>query len=56
MKLKIISNYKTYKKDQIIDLEDKIAALLLTRGKAIRIHRKPSAKPKEIKQNKKQNV
>jgi hypothetical protein len=39
-KLKIISNHTKYQKDQIVDLEEKEAILLLTSGKAIRIHRK----------------
>ncbi len=36
MKLKILSNHTKYKKDQIVDLEEKEAIPLLTNGKAIR--------------------
>jgi hypothetical protein len=46
MKIKIISNHTKYKKDQIVDLEDKEAIPLLTNGKAIRVR-------KEVKKEKK---
>ena len=47
MKLKILSNYKTYKKDQIVELEEKEAMPLLTNGKAIRVRKEEA--PKESK-------
>lgn len=52
MKIKIITNYKTYKKDQIIDLDDQKAIPILTNGKAIRIHRKSQVNSKENKSKK----
>ena len=54
-KIKIISNHTKYKKDQIVDLEEKEAVPLLTNGKAIRA-RKLQEAPKETKKDKKQNV
>jgi hypothetical protein len=51
MKLKIISNHTKYKKDQIIDLEEKEAIPLLTNGKAIRV-RKAQEAIKETKKEK----
>ncbi len=55
IKIKIISNHTKYKKDQIVDLEEKEAIPLLTNGKAIRA-RKLQEAPKETKKDKKQNV
>jgi len=55
MKIKILSNYKTYKKDQIVELAEKEAMPLLTNGKAIRV-RKAQEVPEETKKDKKQNV
>ena len=52
MRVKIISNHTKYKKDQIIDLAEKEAILLLTNGKAIRA-RKAKEAPKETKKDKK---
>ena len=54
-KIKILSNYTKYKKDQIVDLSEKEAIPLLTNGKAIRA-RKTQEAPKETKKDKKQNV
>ena len=52
MKIKIISNHTKYKKDQIIEIEEKEAIPLLTTGKAIRA-RKITETPKENKPDKK---
>ena len=52
MKIKIISNHTKYKKDQIIEMEEKEAIPLLTAGKAIRALKIPEA-PKENKSDKK---
>lgn len=52
MKIKIISNHTKYKKDQIIEMEEKEAIPFLTTGKAIRA-RKITEAPKENKSDKK---
>ena len=53
IKLKILSNYKTYKKDQIIELEEKEAIPFLTNGKAIRVRKEKEEEiPKESKKEK----
>lgn len=52
MKIKIISNHTKYKKDQIVEIEEKEATPLLTAGKAIRARKIPEA-PKENKSDKK---
>ena len=52
IKIQIISNHAKYKKDQIIEVEEKEAIPLLTTGKAIRA-RKISEAPKENKSDKK---
>lgn len=52
IKIKIISNHTKYKKDQIIEVEEKEAIPLLTTGKAIRSRKIPEA-PKENKPDKK---
>ena len=52
IKIQIISNHTKYKKDQIIEIEQKEAIPLLTTGKAIRARKIPEA-PKENKSDKK---
>jgi len=52
MRIKIISNHTKYKKDQIVELEDKEAIPLLTIGKAIRSRKVGSETPKESKKEK----
>ena len=52
IKIKIISKHQEYQKDQIYDLEEKIANALLTSGKALKIHRPTN----EIKKSKKNDV
>lgn len=52
IKIQIISNHTKYKKDQIIEIEEKEATPLLTTGKAIRARKIPEA-PKENKSDKK---
>jgi len=49
IKIKIISNHTKYKKDQIIDMEEKEAIPLLTTGKAIRVRNLQEEKPKKEK-------
>ena len=51
-KIKIISNHTKYKKDQIVDLSEKEAVLLLTNGKAIRARKEKVEAPKEVKKEK----
>ena len=48
IEIKIISNHTKYKKDQIVEVEEKEAILLLTTGKAIRARKIPEV-PKENK-------
>ena len=52
IKIQIISNHTKYKKDQIVEVEEKEAIHLLTTGKAIRA-RKITEGPKENKSDKK---
>lgn len=52
IKIQIISNHTKYKKDQIIEVEEKEATPLLTTGKAIRFRKIPEV-PKENKLPKK---
>ena len=52
IKIQIISNHTKYKKDQIIEIEEKDAIPLVTTGKATRA-RKISEAPKENKSDKK---
>ena len=52
MKVKIISNHTKYKKDQIVELEDKEAIPLLTNGKAVRARKEKAEAPKESKKEK----
>ena len=52
IKIKIISNHTKYKKDQIVEIEEKETTSLLTIGKAIRVRKIPEA-PKENKSDKK---
>jgi len=52
IKIKIISNHTKYKKDQIIEMEEKEAIPLLTTGKAIRARKIPESS-KENKSDKK---
>ena len=52
IKIQIISNHAKYKKDQIIEVEEKEAIPLLTTGKAIRSRKIPEV-PKENKSDKK---
>jgi len=42
IKIQIISDYKDYKKGQIVEPDEKTAISLLTNGKALKIHRKKS--------------
>jgi hypothetical protein len=51
IKIQIISNHTKYKKDQIVDIEEKEVIPLLTTGKAIRARKIPEA-PKENKSDK----
>jgi hypothetical protein len=50
MKIKILSNYKSYKKDQIVELAEKEAMPLLTNGKAIRVRKEKEEDPKPKKE------
>lgn len=52
IKIQIISNHTKYKKDQIVEMEEKEVTPLLTTGKAIRA-RKITEAPKENKSDKK---
>lgn len=52
IKIQIISNHTKYKKDQIVEIEEKEVIPLLTTGKAIRARNLPEA-PKENKSDKK---
>lgn len=56
IKIKILSNYKTYKKDQIVELEEKETMPLLTNGKAIRVRKEEDLKPKKEKDKKQKDV
>ena len=49
IKIQIILNHTKYKKDQIIEVEEKEAISLLTNGKAIRVRKLQEEKPKKEK-------
>ena len=49
IKIKIISNHTKYKKDQIIEIEEKEVIPLLTTGKAIRVRNLQEEKQKKEK-------
>ena len=53
IKIQIISNHTKYKKDQIIEVEEKEATALLTNGKAIRVRKlqEENLKKEKIKKN-----
>lgn len=50
IKIKILSNYKSYKKDQIVELAEKEAMPLLTNGKAARARKEKAEAPKTKKE------
>jgi hypothetical protein len=56
IKIQMVTDHLTYKKGQIIELEEKQAINFLTNGKALKIHRKKddvTAEKTEEKENKK---